>query len=290
MDLSKFSTQELIGTFFADTEDYSCMNVESFLRTLEKPTRLTKQDGVLFILMTKGALNVSAGYDNYIVEKGKLLLIQPNKPFSIKRDATELDGIVLYFKGNGIIGSMGSHSLIFNMSFLETWSKSVYTISEHLFGFIENIFKRIDWEKNFGESNLIIVNSYVITLLLELNSLYNGSIHSNRAAVELNQKFKKEVFNSLDKQQSIAEYANTLSVSPNYLNKCVKSVTGKSASNLLSQIKLVESKYLLMMSNTTVTEVAQKMGFEDTSYFSRFFKKYNGATPLEFRKKMIDLS
>lgn len=289
MDLHKYNTQELIESFFKQTDDYSCIGIEDFLINLKVPTKLVKQNGVLLILITEGILEVNAGYKIHKANKEKIIIIQPNKPFSIINTSTKLDGIVLYIKGDGLIGTMGNHSIIFNLDFLETWSKSMYTLDKDICGFIENIFKRIAWEKNNNKNSLTIVNAYVITLLLELNNIYNELIGSNRAAVELSRKFKKEIYNTINKQLSISEYARQLSVTSNHLNKAIKSTTGVSASNLLSKIKLIEAKYLLMMSNITITEVAIKLGFEDTSYFSRYFKKHEELTPSEFRRR-IDLS
>ena len=88
---------------------------------------------------------------------------------------------------------------------------------------------------------------------------------------------------------TVSEFADRLSVTPNHLNKSIKSVTGHSASHLINKIKVTEAKYLLMIANNTVSDVAERLGFSDISYFSRFFKKMEAVTPNEYRKK-IDMS
>jgi AraC family transcriptional activator of pobA len=80
-----------------------------------------------------------------------------------------------------------------------------------------------------------------------------------------------------------------LNVTPNHLNKSVKSSTGKSATKWIEETILLEAKYLLFQTTLSVSEIAMQVGHEDHSYFSRFFKKHEGLTPVQYRK-MIDKS
>jgi AraC family transcriptional activator of pobA len=50
---------------------------------------------------------------------------------------------------------------------------------------------------------------------------------------------------------------------------------------------LLEAKRLLTNADMTAAEIAYELNFEDNSYFSRFFKKYEGVGPDEFRKRHL---
>lgn len=268
-------------------EQYFCVKCSDFFKNLKFPTQFTKNKGVFFVFITSGKLSLKIGYDSYIAIKDQLLIIQPLKPFQIEKCSEDLQGYILYIKENSVLGNMGNHSMIFNLDFLDTWSNSLYSIDHIPIEFIENIFKRIAWQNK--KTSLNIVNAYVITLLLEINNLYNHISNPNRAAIDLSRKFKKEIYNNLHLQLSITDYASKLSVTPNHLNKSVKSVTGYSALILISKMKMIEAKYLLMTIDLTIADISEKIGFSDVSYFSRFFKKHEGVTPTEYRK-MIGLS
>ncbi len=82
----------------------------------------------------------------------------------------------------------------------------------------------------------------------------------------------------------MADYAKELGVSQNYLNDTVKSVTGKSAGQLIHNQVLKQAKMCLSHSNLDIAEIGYRLGFEDPSYFSRFFKKHSGYSPSVFRK------
>lgn len=282
-------TRDIINKVFRTNEEYHCEKLETFLKKITLPIPFSKQKGVFFMLVTAGEINMTVGYEKYEVTRGELIIIQPEKPFLIENFSADIQGYMLNLKGGSVLGSMGNHSLIFSLEFLETWSNSRFIIDRPPIEYVENLFRRIQWEKEHHINKFAIVNAYVITLLLEVNNIYNEVAESNRAAIDLNRRFKNEVYKTMDAQVSLTEYAGRLSVTPNHLNKSIKSTSGMSASQLISKIKVTEAKYLLMMSDITITEIAGKLGFEDASYFSRFFKKCESISPTDFRK-MIDLS
>ncbi|WP_430966541.1 helix-turn-helix domain-containing protein [Spongiimicrobium sp. 2-473A-2-J] len=80
-------------------------------------------------------------------------------------------------------------------------------------------------------------------------------------------------------------YAEKLHISPGHLSKVSKSLTGKSASAHLIDRLVLEGKRLLSTVNLTQKEIAGQLGFCDTFYFNRFFKKNTGITPGAFRTR-----
>ena len=81
----------------------------------------------------------------------------------------------------------------------------------------------------------------------------------------------------------VSELAAMMSISPNHLNKSVKEITAKSASEINDEIKLIEIKFLLYQSDLSISEIAFDMGYLDASYFTRFFTKRTGSSPTAFR-------
>ncbi len=86
------------------------------------------------------------------------------------------------------------------------------------------------------------------------------------------------------------EYADLLYITPNHLNALCQDLLGKTAGELIRDRVLLEAKRLLTNAGMTVTEIAYDLNFQDNSYFNRFFKKYTGMTPDEFRNKQISHS
>ena len=82
--------------------------------------------------------------------------------------------------------------------------------------------------------------------------------------------------------QNILDYADLLNVTPNYLNKCVKTAIDKTAQDLLKEMLILEAKTLIKYSPLNVSEIAIKLCDQTPSNFARFFKNQTGLSPKEY--------
>lgn len=80
-----------------------------------------------------------------------------------------------------------------------------------------------------------------------------------------------------------AFYAAHLHISPPYLNQAIRRMTGMPVSHWIQAEIVMEAKRMLFHTNLTSKEIAFELGFEDHTYFTRFFTKKAGQTPLAFR-------
>ena len=100
------------------------------------------------------------------------------------------------------------------------------------------------------------------------------------------EKFMQMVFEKGNATLSVSDYANLLKVTPNYLNKTVKSHTHRTAIDWIEIARLNLAKQMLKDKNVSIADVARLSGLEDQSYFSRFFKKKTGMSPSQFRNSL----
>jgi len=78
-------------------------------------------------------------------------------------------------------------------------------------------------------------------------------------------------------------YAEALKVTPDHLSRACRAVTGQSALDLLHERLLLEARRLLAYTDAAVLDVAAELGFADAAYFSRFFARRAGISPLGYR-------
>ena len=123
----------------------------------------------------------------------------------------------------------------------------------------------------------------------EMNKNSVKSAKSISAAEVITNKFKELIYTNIKTHHQVNYYASLLNVTPNHLNKSVKAITNKTAATWIDETILLEAKYLLFQTSLSVSEIAMQVGHEDHSYFSRFFKKFEGITPVQYRK-LIDKS
>lgn len=86
--------------------------------------------------------------------------------------------------------------------------------------------------------------------------------------------------------REVNAYAAQMGLTPNHLNHICKKVLHKTASQLIHERLLIEAQRLLTHTTQSVKEVGFHLGFDDPSYFVRFFKKYTGQTPAAFRQEL----
>ena len=89
--------------------------------------------------------------------------------------------------------------------------------------------------------------------------------------------------NFMDKAQ-VSFYASSLAVTPKVLNNSIRKVAGKTAVELLQERSLLEAQRLLLNGEESIKEIAYKLGFQNNSYFTRFFVKHTSRTPSEFKQ------
>lgn len=83
---------------------------------------------------------------------------------------------------------------------------------------------------------------------------------------------------------SLEEVAGTLGVTPQYLSKIFKEDTGLTFKEYMTELRIEESKRLLRSGDLNIKDICFKVGYNDTSYFIRAFKKYEGLTPKDYQK------
>lgn len=84
--------------------------------------------------------------------------------------------------------------------------------------------------------------------------------------------------------RTVHAYARLLHLTANHLNAVCRQRLNKTASSLIHERVVMEAQRLLTHSAQSVAQVATALGFEDASYFSRYFRKYSGQTPEVFRR------
>lgn len=95
--------------------------------------------------------------------------------------------------------------------------------------------------------------------------------------------FKELLSQEVNLKNSVAYYAEQLNTSPQNLNASCRKEVSMTASNVLSEFIISEAKRLLMYTDCTVSEIAFRLNFNDSSHFIKYFKRSTNLTPQSFR-------
>jgi len=84
-------------------------------------------------------------------------------------------------------------------------------------------------------------------------------------------------------ERSVGHYADKLALSADHLNELVKKRLGRTASAVIHERLLLEAKRLLLHSDQSIKEVGYTLNLKDPAYFTRWFRKAQGMTPVAYR-------
>lgn len=103
--------------------------------------------------------------------------------------------------------------------------------------------------------------------------------------LDLALRFKKAIEQEKEAFHSVAYFSQILGVSEKTLSKVSKKYFHLTPARLIHQKKILEAKRLLSNTQLTIKEIAYQLGFEQATYFTKYFKKHTEVTPKVFQKQ-----
>ena len=85
----------------------------------------------------------------------------------------------------------------------------------------------------------------------------------------------------------IGFYANELNITPDYLSRIVKRVSGRTVVDYVNQMLVMEAAFLLRTSQLSISQIADRLRFADLPSFSKFFSRLKGISPKEYRERKL---
>lgn len=144
------------------------------------------------------------------------------------------------------------------------------------------------WHQLQSKTTLEDAQEWITNLLCALSDgirrvRSNGATNAKVVMVEqfIRENFRRDI--------SLVDMAEHARLNPAYLSQLFKGETGKNISGYLNQLRVQESKRLLFDVTLTVTDVACAVGYNNAQSYTRFFKKYEGCPPDEYRKRVTSL-
>ncbi len=157
--------------------------------------------------------------------------------------------------------------------------------------FLEILFRKGIVEIGKGENySMDLLRSVLDLILTTCAVLYKSGenlLAKGRGNIVV-KKFLQLVEENYHKNLPVNEYAGMLTITPNHLTQTVTLLTGKTTSQIIKSKQVLEIKRLLVHTNLSVTEIAGRLNFPDQSYFTKFFKRETGISPLQYRSKQME--
>ncbi|WP_353184084.1 AraC family transcriptional regulator [Parapedobacter lycopersici] len=153
---------------------------------------------------------------------------------------------------------------------------------------IERIIRNMGQELNTDTPFSAAVVKAYLQLLLALSSKEKrqqidlGAV-AEGAEMPEGFTFQQLLETNFSVQRSVNFYAERMNLTSDVFSRKIKNQLGRLPSTLIQERVVLESKKLLHLTYLSVKEIALKLHFDDEHYFSRYFKKYVGVSPTDFR-------
>jgi len=248
------------------------------------------------ILMITGGYGVfTLGLDKYQIDRPTIIYIHPNDIISWQKTSGESAGYYLLFKKDFINHHPMLKSTIDRLALFSDKNKSVICVEESdLPG-----FKRL-WESMYQEQENQLgseaIQAYIQLLMIDSARMSKTVVpehtehdydHIHRFFGLLEQEIAKINYENPIKLRTAQEFADSMQLHPNYLNRILKKRTGQNVSTHIKARLLDECKALLLQTSWSLEQISYAVGFSDQPNFNFFFKKYTGVTPNTYRKTAI---
>lgn len=241
-------------------------------------------------LTRNGQADFSIGLEKHRAKKNSTIFGFPGQIFSLYDPDDDFFAYYMLFTEKFISDIFFQNSRRQQFPFLTYSGIQCFTLNDNTATEIENIILKMNEEikaRKAGCSEAIRL--YIQLILIHANRDYGTMLLSKQGAGnsshDLFNSFLKLVSQHFLSIRKVADYAAMLHVSPDHLNKVIRSNADKTAGELIDEMLIMEAKAYLLHSKMSVSEIAYKLEFADPSHFNKFFKKANNCTPLEFRNK-----
>ncbi|HTJ10619.1 MAG TPA: helix-turn-helix transcriptional regulator [Dinghuibacter sp.] len=234
-------------------------------------------------LTVNGSLDMQIGLDHYVHQPRTLSFTYPNQIFSKSNASADAWGYYALFTEDFLSEFVPTLRMPEEFPFFDPYGQPLFQPSQEEMDVIIGHILRIDDEMRSSSSGRVrAIRMHLYLLLHEARRSYERQGLSAVPSTDLVTRFRRLVSRHCMDKRHVSDYASLLSVTPNHLGRVVRSQSGRTPSDFIRDMLLIEAKSLLRYTSKSVSEIAYELGFEPAT-FGRFFRQSAGMTPLEFR-------
>lgn len=165
-------------------------------------------------------------------------------------------------------------------------SRVIYIPDNHLPD-LEELMRKMELEyKNGNSRSLMMVHIYIMELLVLLcryKAERKPHIHESDKIIYTISEYISTHF---DRDLALDTLCVTFAISKSYLSRKFKAVTGIGIHNYITYVRMANAEKLLRETDLSISEIARRCGYNDSSYFALVFKNIRGVTPFQFSRRM----
>lgn len=283
LKINDFEKGALAGPFYCNTITGHLQNHHS---RIEKPH---KHNFYAVFLFTSGTGIHEIDFHRYDVKPGSVFFLYPGQTHSWEL-SDDANGFLFFHTEEFYEMAYASNSIKEFLFFESNYSEKCIYLNTQQEHHIEALFQALyreamadEWKKK----------QFLLSLLTQIYICLNRYIEHHSTVSFSSLRHYRHIFSQFEKLldthfieiKSATLYADLLNISQKHLNRIVKSVTTQTTTDIITNRIVLEAKRQLIYTDNSLSQVAQYLGYEDYTYFSKMFKKSTGVSASEFRKR-----
>lgn len=268
----------------SNTEPLQLYTIEQYLKNILNTSSAYRTAFNFMIVVTKGVVVQSVNTIRYEVSPGQVMHVLHGDWTYTKYVSQDAEGFVVVYESNILV----QYVLLYGNR-RDLVRNPHIQIDLYDFQALIGSMLILNGELSHELRRPNVYLSLFYSILLRLDSYADKVIDKhNCREVEITYRFKDLVEEYHIINRSVGFYADKLCISDNYLNRCLKEVTGQSVKYWISKVNIQYSMLLLKNSARDITEIAYELNYPNPAYFSKVFKKIVGVSPTEYRNNSLD--
>lgn len=263
------------------TENFNIRQIDGLLAEKDMVQQLHRHDFFYILALEKGTGKHEIDFSPFTVDNYTVFFMRPGQvhQLTLKTGST---GYLIHF-GNEfqIAPNNQSTNLLRKASSINYYKLSYDGFKKLRNTLIYILQEYTDKQENYRE--VIKANMDVFFIELIRQSRISPSDSANLYILEQLDKFLELIQIHFNTKQ-VSQYADMLNISPYQLASITKQTLSKTCSEIINEQIVLEAKRYLLATSNQINQIAYHLGYEDVSYFIRFFKKHTGHSPETFRQ------
>jgi AraC family transcriptional regulator, transcriptional activator of pobA len=271
------------GPKTADVDGFRIFNIREYLQGKDMIQHLHRHDFYFLLVLTKGFGVHEIDFVEHPIIDNSIFIMRPAQVHRFELKVGSEGYWLAFNKEFPLLSSATANALLRKAA-----SRNFYKLNEKDIGALRPVLQMIleEYRSKRAGFEFIIKAGVEIFLIqfLRLQKKDGAAVVANQYPQEKLQELMDLLEANIGTTKQAAVYADMLSLSLFQLNSITKSLVGKTIAALIEDQILLEAKRHLMGTPNQVSQIAFQLGYDDVSYFIRFFKKKMGVTPDAFRK------
>ncbi|MGM9759012.1 MAG: helix-turn-helix domain-containing protein [Parabacteroides sp.] len=256
---------------------------ENILKFYNQTCRLK---AAIFVLCMEGEFTASVNLTEYKIRKNDFITLMPGSLIRFCPDQTM--NVRLSFIGfsskfmstvNLIQATMNLLPVMMEYPMVHVDDEVAQLIVDY-----HSLISRV--QMRIGDMAPESITQMLLSVIYGVSNLYRRKewpAQSKSRSEEIRKKFIQLAMENYTQQRNTSFYASRLSISSQHLCMIIKQKTGKSVSDIIAEMVIMDAKSQLKSTDLTIQEISYSLNFPNVSFFGKYFKRYVGLSPQNYR-------